>query len=320
MARKNSLIYDLQHSLVFDGIANHATVRQYRRQLVPFANWCKKNGIKHLSDIQELDKNILLQQYADELNSTVSSANTIHARLAAPCRVLKVNMKNIKKPKRQVGLNRRSRRFKEDILINKQGDEEQKALGNARLVKFQECVGIRRAELASLTGKDFVIDESGYWCVCVRKGKGGKRQLQRIIPDDTEFCKKYFNGTSEKIFSKKEMTNHIDLHGIRAEQAQRAYRYYIDRMRENPMYRRQLQHELIKRFDSNVNDEKKRKRFIATLSQVSRRCRGDNADAARLIYGTDTLDTIAVMAVSVFHLSHWRADVTVSNYLLSRRM
>ena len=28
-------------------------------------------------------------------------------------------------------------------------------------------------------------------------------------------------------------------------------------------------------------------------------------------------DRLAVMAVSVFHLSHWRCDVTVDNYLLA---
>lgn len=26
-------------------------------------------------------------------------------------------------------------------------------------------------------------------------------------------------------------------------------------------------------------------------------------------------DRVALMAVSVFHLAHWRADVTVSNYM-----
>ena len=28
-------------------------------------------------------------------------------------------------------------------------------------------------------------------------------------------------------------------------------------------------------------------------------------------------DRLAVMAVSIFHLSHWRCDVTVANYLLA---
>lgn len=45
-------------------------------------------------------------------------------------------------------------------------------------------VGLRRAELKRLTDADLVTDESGELCVRVKRGKGGKMQLQRILPQD----------------------------------------------------------------------------------------------------------------------------------------
>lgn len=321
MARKNSLQYDLQHSPVFKGIKNNNTVKQYKRQLVPFAAWCKENGIKHMDDLQKLDSVEVLQTYADFLAAQGGSASTIHARLAATCRVLKVNMGDIHKPKRLTALNRRSRRFKRDYNINVQGKREESQIAYKRLVDFQKRVGIRRAELSALSGNDFRMDESGYWCVYVRKGKGGKQQLQRLLPEDVDFCRNYFMAAGkEKLFSKAEMSNHIDLHGLRALQAQKAYKYYSKRLKEDPDYRQKLRVEMIMRFEQYNKDPQKKARFIKTLTKENRVCRGENAAIAEKLYGSKEMDMTAIMAVSVFHLSHWRDDVTVLNYLLSIRV
>lgn len=53
-----------------------------------------------------------------------------------------------------------------------------------------------------LTGQDFAIDESGYPCVVVKRGKGGKYQLQRILEKDVDFVKSYFEsvGSEERVF------------------------------------------------------------------------------------------------------------------------
>lgn len=318
MARKNSLLYDLQHSSVLKGISNKNTVRQYQKQLVPFASWCKERGIKHMDVLQEQDSLKLMQEYSDYLSKVESSASTIHARLAASCRVLKIPMGEIKKPRRINGENRRSRRFENDIDINYQGRLELKNEKYRRLVEFQQKVGIRRAELASLRKNDLIQDESGSYCVYVRKGKGGKMQLQRILPEHIQFIKDYFDGTEDKMFSAEEMKNHIDLHGIRAEHAQECYRFYAD-MCQLPLYRQILIAQMLRRFEASETNEKKRARFQKTLMQTVRSCRGENATVAKKLYGSSELDMTAIMAVSVFHLSHWRADVTVSNYLLNIR-
>lgn len=320
MAKKNTLIYDLQHSSVLQGMANQNTVKQYKRHMVPFANWCKEQGIKHMDQIEEPVK--LLQQYTDSLVKQGRSESTIHTLLAAPCRVLGVNMAYIKKPPRQTALNRRSRRFDVDMEINKQGRLEMENRGKyGRLVEFAKRVGIRRDEYAHLTGGDLKRDEEGYLCIFVRKGKGGKAQMQRILPKDQEFIKAYFNvPKDERIFSAAEMANHIDLHGLRADQAKRAYKYYVARLQVDPGYRRTLVTQLIHRWDRcHKSDPEARNKYIKEIKRRKRICRGLNAELALEMYGTKTLDNTAIMAVSVFHLSHWRADVTVSNYLLCKR-
>ena len=47
------------------------------------------------------------------------------------------------------------------------------------------------------------------------------------------------------------------------------------------------------------------------------RARGKNRIKAEKNGLPVVYDRLAVMAVSVFHLSHWRCDVTVDNYLLA---
>lgn len=315
MGRKNSLTYDLQHSPALDGLRNKQTAKTYRQNIGYFGNYCKDvAGIRYLDRLSDPEKT--LQAYADYLEQHGYSPSTIHTRLSGPCRALRIPLGSINKPKRHVGLNTRSRRFCGDI---KQGDREIINSKYSRLALFQQAVGIRRAELAALTGQDYVQDKSGAWCVYVRKGKGGKSQLQRILPDDVDFVKSYFDGSSACIFSVDEMSNHIDLHGMRADHAKDCYKYYVDLMAHEPTMRNRLISDMVKRYSSFHSAKATTKFANKLLNKKTRICRGDNAEKARRIYGTDTLDYTAIMAVSIYHLSHWRADVTVSNYLLSIR-
>ena len=140
----------------------------------------------------------------------------------SPCKGIGVSMSEIEKPKRTSGKITRSRNEK----ANRQGKREIEDERYSRLVTFQRAVGIRRAELARLTATDLTEDESGYLCVNVSRGKGGKRQLQRLLPEDEGTVIEIFQNADpkQKLFSKEEMQNKIDLHGIRREHAQRAYK------------------------------------------------------------------------------------------------
>ena len=115
------------------------------------------------------------------------------------------------------------------------------------------------------------------------------------------------------------MNNDIDYHHIRAEQAVRAYNYYTERLKNEPEYRKQLEQEIEKRWKLKNIDKKtkKPKPFDKKEIQGKYYIRGKNKELAKkkglpLVY-----DKTALMAISIFNLSHWRVDVTVSNYLLA---
>ena len=188
-----------------------------------------------------------------------------------------------------------------------------------RTVEFQKRVGIRRNELKNLRNNDFGYDESGYPCVIVRKGKGGKETYQRVLPSDIDFVKSFFDGSSNILFSADEMNNDIDYHHIRAEQAVRAYNYYTERLKNEPEYRKQLEQEIEKRWKLKNIDKKtkKSKPFDKKEIRGQYHIRGKNKELAKKKELPLVYDKLALMAVSIFNLSHWRVDVTVSNYLLA---
>ena len=296
------------------GITDNQTVTAYKKDCKLFAAFCKEHGVKRPDQLQGKEKE-LLQGYEKELEAAGYSASTIHRRLAAPCKATNISMSEIEKPKRTSGKITRSRNEK----ANRQGKREIESEKYNRLVTFQRAVGIRRAELARLTATDLTEDESGYLCVNVSRGKGGKRQLQRLLPEDEGTVLEIFQAADpeQKLFSKEEMQNKIDLHGLRREHAQRAYKYYADRLKNEPGYKYELRKELAARYrefhclgDSN-------KRFLHDImNEESYKLRGENRQKAIQQSKETEYNRLALMAVSVLHLSHWRLDVTVTNYLI----
>ena len=126
------------------------------------------------------------------------------------------------------------------------------------------------------------------------------------------FVRSYFNGTADFVFSRAELDNKIDLHHLRAVQAQRAYRYYEMRLRNEPEYRRQLEVEIKARW-RKYNKRRWKQREFEGLYKL----RGTNRQLAQKLGKPTEYDRLAVLATSVFHLSHWRTGVTGSNYLLA---
>lgn len=106
--------------------------------------------------------------------------------------------------------------------------------------------------------------------------------------------------------------NMIDLHHLRAVQTQRAYQYYFDRLRREPGYQEQLEQEIKTRWRKYNKQRWKQHEFEGVY-----RLRGINKELTRQLGRPTGYDRLAVLAVSIFHLSHWRNDVTVNNYLLA---
>lgn len=296
------------------GITDNQTVTAYKKDCKLFAAYCKEQGVKRPDQLQGKEKE-LLQGYEKQLEASGYSPATIHRRLAAPCKATNISMSEIEKPKRASGKITRSRNEK----ANRQGKREIEDERYSRLVTFQRAVGIRRAELSRLTGADLVIDEKGYLCVYVERGKGGKTQLQRILPEDEGTVLEIFQAADpgQKLFSPEEMQNKIDLHALRRERTQRAYEYYADRLKNEPGYKYQCRQELMARYDERHRPGASRQRFIADITnEQPYKLRGENRKKA-IEQGRETeFNRLALMMVSVLHLSHWRSDVTVTNYLI----
>ena len=256
-----------------------------------------------------------IQEYSDYLQKQGYTASTIHTYLAAVCNVFGVNLGDISKPVRHTADYVRGRN---NTLTDAQND-----LDNPRwayIVDFQRCVGLRREELMKLTGQDLVRDESGYLCVYVHRGKGGKSQFQRILPEDEPFVRAYFENVdpNERVFNEKYFKNDLNFHRLRAESAHVYYHSLIKRMKEDPSYRKQLEAEIKMRWNTmNLNKNGKVKPFLEKELYGTYTLRGKNRVLAQKKGLPLHYDKTALLATSIFKLSHWRNDVTIASYMLA---
>ena len=121
------------------------------------------------------------------------------------------------------------------------------------------------------------------------------------------------------------MKNKINLHGFRAEHAKDCYEYYnglishdseiADTLRQTLLRRWEKAHERL-RTENMTAWYRQRKRFVSDMDDRPYFLRGDNAAKAFAMCLPIEYNRLAMMCVSVLHLSHWRLDVTVINYLI----
>lgn len=290
------------------------TENQYKKHALKFAEYCKSTyRCKTLEECKEH-----IQDYSNYLTASGKTASTTHTYLAGICRVLDVPLENINKPIRVVAENTRSRGSKA-VDIRKDAGREV----SPRLYDFASIVGIRRNEYLHLRPDDLVWDDFGNPCILVRKGKGGKQQLQRILPEELPTIQEVCQHPADErhLFSKAELTNKIDLHHLRALRAQQMYNYYLERIRTETDYRGQLIAEIkhtweqddLKRIDNGYRP----KRWKDCKVNGNYVLRGYNRELAQKHGLPVSYDRLALLAVSVYHLAHWRHDVTVANYLLA---
>ena len=290
------------------------TEKQYRNHAIKFANWCKEQyGCRMLEECSAH-----IQDYADFLVVQGRSPSTIHTYLAGICRICGIPLADIQKPIRVVADNTRSRGTK---AVDERKDAGREV--SPRLYDFASIVGIRRNEYLHMTPDDLVFDDFGHPCVLIRKGKGGKRQLQRILPEELPAIKAVFDNPAneEHLFSRDELKNKIDLHHLRALRAQKMYRYYLDRIETETGYRAQLISEIRHVWEQDDEARKsngyRAKRWSDMKVTGNYVLRGNNRKLAQKHGLPMKYDRLALLAVSIFHLSHWRHDVTVANYLLA---
>ena len=333
---KHSITFELcdKANEFFNTYTNNVTQKAFRGNYKKYITFCREKFDCKTED--DCKKHI--QDYADYLTAKGCTASTVHTYISPCCLYLGVDMKTIEKPLRKAS------EFTRGRYCEARSTRKNAMISNPkykRTVEFQKRVGIRRTELANLCGDDLVRDESGYLCVRVKRGKGGKMQLQRILPGDEKFTEKYFKGktANDRIFSEHELNNDVPYHYLRAKLAQRAYAYYADLLSGvgGEEMRELLINEMRMRFEATCGDKlthtprknrtdsketeptgKKRskKKFNEREARGTYTLRGDNRKFA-LEHGLPvSYDKTCLLAVSMFHLSHYRNNVTVVDYLL----
>ncbi len=312
MAKKKSKQRILREKLKYQvrNIEHNLTRKQYGNILDRFARFCYSTyGSYTIEDAKDH-----IQDYVDSLIDRGLSPSTIHTYTAACCKAFEIPMNQINKPLRIVSSFTRGRQ--RELPVNR-NDMDFQNYNYKRIVDFQRHVGIRRNEIKNLYGSDICQDMNGDWCVIVRRGKGGKRQLQKIENGYEEFIKSYFRDKSpeEYIFTELELTNKLNFHALRAKRAQDEYFATIKKLNEDINYRAILEQKVRNRWKDNIDKNGQVKKLKDSEINGYYYLRGKNKEFARANGLPLKYDKLAVLWVSITVLSHWRNDVTVQNYL-----
>lgn len=287
----------------------------YKQQIAQYGKWCEEH-IGRRASPEEAHARV--QDYLNELKSTKAPA-TVKTACAALSAVFHDTMS-----KYDIG-------SVSAVSSKGRSGDFARSANAARPVEFNQLVGIRQDEVRHQLGRDFVRDPARNcaW-VHVERGKGGKEQWQYIRPELVERVAKFYEGKqpNERIFSQVEQnaSRHANLHECRRSAAQSAYRYYCSLDSKSRDELRQL---VEHRFRETGNGRKwdgydytdrqgNRRHHIGVGEHLDRPyvCRGPVREAMLAAGRPVEYDRLAIIAVSVLDLSHWREDVTVSHYMV----
>lgn len=289
---------------------NDVTRKAYIRNTKKYIYFCRENF--NCRSFEECKNHI--QDYADYLKMQGYTASTIHTYIAAACVAFGVKMDKINKPKRIVSEFVRNRNIPKNMRTSQDLENPKWAY----IVEFQKRVGIRRNELLHLKGNDFLETPQGAF-VRVNRGKGGKKQYQRIMSEDVEFIKKYFCcvGKDEYIFDRKYFANALPFHKLRAECARECYFKLLKQVQENPAFLKVLEQEIRQRWQENKDKRGRVKPFPEKELRGCYTLRGGNRKRAMEKGLPISYNRLVAMWVSIFKLSHYRLNVTIENYFLN---
>lgn len=274
------------------------THTNYNTWLHRAADYFKANGIRSKDQI---DKD-MVQEYADELLAKGLSASTIHSYLTPLCKVTGVKLEEIEKPIR----------YASEFIRSGGGGKAE----GGRPAELNAMIGIREDELRHLCGND-ICEKKGVTYVIIRRGKGGRYQEQKVLPEHIMAVRRFFDGTDKKLFRADEFVSGFDYHGQRRAHAAEMLEYYSKRLASEPGYRKELYQEVASQWHSN---NKKHRNKLEPLAYFDKPyiLRGKNRELAIKQGKAIVLDRLALRAVSVQHLAHWRDKVTVQSYYFSR--
>lgn len=312
------------------------TTALYKQNFIRYADFISKNfGVptkEKLFDFKNIEKyRDYLIDYRHAVSNEGYSNSTIYTYCMAPIAYA-----------RHFGIDKDfkidlPKRLNTEIFKGSIANDEKRAKRDCspRTYDFNKIVGIRRNELKNLKGNDLVRDESGYWCVRVKSGKGGKFQLQRFDQSKIDFIKSYFDEKkpNEAIFSKKELDNKIDYHSLRRFKIQEAYKSYLD-MVKTPEGVLKLKQEIagrlksindIRKNDFAKNGKPKRKgidinKYLAKAFEKDKNGLLKTKKQKKRVYTVfgNEIDVACSMATSLFDASHQNL-ATTENFYFGRK-
>ena len=302
--------------------SNH-TRANYMHACKSFDSWRKEAGLSN-KYVREHPRESVVQ-WSGFLEKTGMARSTIHTMVAGCCCGLGIPSNGIVKHGTAMDKTK-------SLGHSERAQAAREKESNADIVRFQSMVGGRRAALGRLTGADFGYDRSRNACVIFRQDKGGKDQYQALREGDVAVVKAYFDRCKpdERLFPN--IDHDLDLHGLRAEHSRQMYHDYHSGLCSTPQGREQLRQQLWARYTdpeigckawllakSKGDKAKMRKleyRFRKQMADGTYYLRGANRQAAIERGRPVAYDRLAVLACSVFSLSHWRLDVAAKSYLI----
>lgn len=319
---RESLTYTLNR-LSLSGGGEHSrkaslsdlTIKSYKANNSRFSEFCKSEiKVKSFKALEDYGFKQALGKYVSYLIDSGKSPHTIHTMIAPVCKACNISMADIGKPKRKAAEVKRGR------YIVSRSEREENLQRYKTAVEFQRVVGCRVEDLRKLTGGALRKRSDGALYVYLPAGKGGKDQLQRVLPEHEQLVRDTFKGVGkgEKVFKAEEISKNINYHGMRADHAKYSYKYYCELVKD-PVEKDKLKKWLERKYITYGNpSDYALKQFRKEInSDVPYKLRGDNLNLAIDKGYPVEYDRLALMAVSVEHLSHWRLSVTVSNYMLA---
>lgn len=274
------------------------TRENYNDWLHRATNYFKARGIRRFSDITKE----MAQEYADHLIAEGKAPSTVKAYLTPLCKAMGISKAELNLPLRRAS----------EFTRSSGGGRTR----SNRPGELNAMLGLRKSELARLRGNSFV-EKNGILYVIVMQGKGGKYQEQKVLPHHEARVRAFFDGSDKKLFTRKDFVGGFDYHAQRRGVAAEALQYYMERVKADPDYRKELYKEIADQW--HVNNKKHRDELEPfSYFDTPYKLRGQNRELA-VKQGLPTeLDRLVLRAVSVLHLAHWRDKVTIQSYYFKR--
>ena len=300
MARFNKLSYYVSKNL--DHVHSSDARKHYEILCRQFDGWVYEQYGTHR--INPAEFTALGQRYLDYRASIGKAADTVYADRVALTMGLGVPASDFHIAKRGAPTKGR--------------DVGHRTATNARVYDIAPKVGIRLDEYGQLRGNSF-RERDGHLFVHVPKGKGGKEQWQLINDKYKDEVRELFNGNpKEFVFTKAEIRGaaRAGTHDARRQNAREMYEYFRTCPESEKEYWRA---EVRQRFAMNPKkvERESYEKYVSRLSTTPTIwVRGTNRERCEERGIEPCFDREAVMMTSVLCLSHYREDVTVTNYLI----